>query len=332
MNIHSAGQECPTLSGIPRGIGAAGFRYNDKREKEKEKEREKEKAWKKKGGRGEDDDILETPISGSLKIKKFKMDDIPPVPPIPSIPATPGIVPSTPIGGSFFDVPRDGAGNGSKANLPQPHPFAGISSTSLALSAPHPGGWSSLLENWFSRGVGCPEAGGLSVIEPDRPLPPPVGTTSGTSLVLSDPFEGDGASSHTGKSHINGNVNGNGFANGSMSPYSLSVPEKPSTPVPPSSSSPSPSPSPSGQKEPGHHRKKSMSKPGFYRAITPLSPSHWHLHEAVVGSQRLGPYELAHKERMMGIYLAVYVHRDVRHLVRGALLVFLFMRHGLVLT
>ena len=32
---------------------------------------------------------------------------------------------------------------------------------------------------------------------------------------------------------------------------------------------------------------------------------------------RMGPYELLVKERLMGIYTAVYVHRDVRSLVRG---------------
>jgi hypothetical protein len=32
---------------------------------------------------------------------------------------------------------------------------------------------------------------------------------------------------------------------------------------------------------------------------------------------KVGPYELLAKERMMGIYLAVYVHRDIRHLVEG---------------
>ena len=32
---------------------------------------------------------------------------------------------------------------------------------------------------------------------------------------------------------------------------------------------------------------------------------------------RLGPYELITKERMMGLYLAVYVHRDSRDLVHG---------------
>ncbi|KAI0048961.1 DNase I-like protein [Auriscalpium vulgare] len=32
---------------------------------------------------------------------------------------------------------------------------------------------------------------------------------------------------------------------------------------------------------------------------------------------RKGPYEMLVKERMMGIYLAVFVHRDARHLVKG---------------
>ena len=31
-----------------------------------------------------------------------------------------------------------------------------------------------------------------------------------------------------------------------------------------------------------------------------------------------GPYELLVKERLMGIYLAIFVHRDAEHLVRGA--------------
>jgi hypothetical protein len=31
-----------------------------------------------------------------------------------------------------------------------------------------------------------------------------------------------------------------------------------------------------------------------------------------------GPYELLVKERLMGIYLAIFVHRDAKHLVRGA--------------
>ena len=36
-------------------------------------------------------------------------------------------------------------------------------------------------------------------------------------------------------------------------------------------------------------------------------------HEA----QRIGPYELLIKERMMGLYLAVFIHREARPFVRG---------------
>jgi hypothetical protein len=43
-----------------------------------------------------------------------------------------------------------------------------------------------------------------------------------------------------------------------------------------------------------------------------------------------GPYEMLVKERMMGLYLAVFVHRDAKHLVRGAsLLSFFFSRNSL---
>jgi hypothetical protein len=31
-----------------------------------------------------------------------------------------------------------------------------------------------------------------------------------------------------------------------------------------------------------------------------------------------GPYEMLVKERLMGIYLAIFVHRDAKHLVLGA--------------
>jgi hypothetical protein len=33
--------------------------------------------------------------------------------------------------------------------------------------------------------------------------------------------------------------------------------------------------------------------------------------------ERKGPYEILIKERMMGLYLAVFIHRDIKHLVRG---------------
>ncbi len=35
---------------------------------------------------------------------------------------------------------------------------------------------------------------------------------------------------------------------------------------------------------------------------------------------RRGPYQLLTKERLMGIYLAVYIHRDIQSLVKGAIL------------
>jgi len=47
---------------------------------------------------------------------------------------------------------------------------------------------------------------------------------------------------------------------------------------------------------------------GFPKPLTPRVPSK---------ESRKGPYQLLTKERMMGIYLAVYVHRDIRPLVRG---------------
>ncbi|KAI0029113.1 hypothetical protein K488DRAFT_89071 [Vararia minispora EC-137] len=37
----------------------------------------------------------------------------------------------------------------------------------------------------------------------------------------------------------------------------------------------------------------------------------------VPGRERKGPYEMLVKERMMGLYLVVFVHRDARHLVQG---------------
>ena len=39
-------------------------------------------------------------------------------------------------------------------------------------------------------------------------------------------------------------------------------------------------------------------------------------HRLKVGTR--GPYEMLIKERLMGIYLAIFVHRDAKHLVRGA--------------
>jgi hypothetical protein len=42
------------------------------------------------------------------------------------------------------------------------------------------------------------------------------------------------------------------------------------------------------------------------------------LHERVAGKEQWkGPYQPLIKHRMMGLYLTVYIHRDIRSLVRG---------------
>ena len=38
---------------------------------------------------------------------------------------------------------------------------------------------------------------------------------------------------------------------------------------------------------------------------------------ARINAHKKGPYELLVKERMMGLYLAIFIHRDIRDLVRG---------------
>jgi len=52
----------------------------------------------------------------------------------------------------------------------------------------------------------------------------------------------------------------------------------------------------------------------------PQSPAHPNLKRRIstkaVVSQK-GPYDILIKERMMGLYLAVYIHREIKHLVRG---------------
>ncbi|KDQ14339.1 hypothetical protein BOTBODRAFT_32806 [Botryobasidium botryosum FD-172 SS1] len=306
-----AGQECPTLSGMPRGIGAAGFRY-EKRDKDKDKEI---------ASKMREDDSADLLPSGSIKVKKSKYDEdggrI-------SVPPTPGIQPSTPPSGGFLgglDLKEALLSKSNLAAQPQPHQFAGMSSTSLAPSMPHPGGWSAILDNWFVRGIGCASA--VSESDHDRLS----FVTPGLSTHLDDPFD-DHASGINVNNNITANVSvpsSNGPRNShehapldggnttGFSPSTLGVPapEPPLTPL---------SITPPGHRESlSHYRRKSISRPGFKRAITPLSPAAWNTQSPEsVGAQKLGPYELVSKERMMGIYLAVYVHRDVRHLVRGA--------------
>ena len=113
----------------------------------------------------------------------------------------------------------------------------------------HAMGWSAILEDYFSRGVGSAE----------------------TSPALSTPM----ATPSTSKQ-----VNSNRLTS-SLSPEHLHPPACPA--------------------QPGSNNKNVVAKP-------PQGGPH---------APHLGPYELITKERMMGLYLAVYVHRDSGDLVHG---------------
>ena len=131
-------------------------------------------------------------------------------------------------------------------------PLPAITSTptpSIKEKENHTMGWSGILEDYFSRGIGSVE----------------------TSPALSTPVAIPSASKQVNKnSHTS-----------SSSPEHLQPPAYPALP--------------------GSIHKNVVLKP-------PQGGPHAH---------RLGPYELITKERMMGLYLAVYVHRDSRDLVHG---------------
>ena len=59
------------------------------------------------------------------------------------------------------------------------------------------------------------------------------------------------------------------------------------------------------------------SIPGFPISVTSSVPDLKQRDAARTPPERKGPYEILIKERMMGLYLAVYVHRDIKHLVQG---------------
>ncbi|TFY82780.1 hypothetical protein EWM64_g1237 [Hericium alpestre] len=63
----------------------------------------------------------------------------------------------------------------------------------------------------------------------------------------------------------------------------------------------------------GHHLKEALKESD--RAFSDGDLKRRPTHKSV--EHRKGPYEMLVKERMMGIYLAVFVHRDARHLVDG---------------
>lgn len=63
---------------------------------------------------------------------------------------------------------------------------------------------------------------------------------------------------------------------------------------------------------PGNRPRKANGEPQ-----SPMPPNLKRRISTKAAISQKGPYEFLIKERMMGLYLAVYVHREVRHLVRG---------------
>lgn len=219
----SAGQECPSVSGLPMAFGA-GYKVL---EKDKEK-----RAHKKK--KGEDD----------KRSNSSPHETLPLLPPDPFSPMTSNYSSTSNLEGG--------------ANQHQRH------------SAPHPGGWSSVLEDWFVRGVGSVE--GARSME-------------------------DAIASHSGDT---------GLAPNSQAPslgraLSDSVIHKHSQSI--------------------HvltDAGRGASTQGLpYIDRNPHDESYENSAPSTLFQQSLGPYELACKERMMGIYLAVYIHRDVMPFLRG---------------
>lgn len=53
------------------------------------------------------------------------------------------------------------------------------------------------------------------------------------------------------------------------------------------------------------------------KPTSPDTPTLSSSEDASQQSYSLAPYELLEKDRLLGVYMAIYVHRDIRHLVRG---------------
>jgi hypothetical protein len=238
LRVVRAGQECPTVSGLPMGIGA-GLRP-------KEPEKEKEKKMKKRPN----EDGQEKSTSLSVSPSQAALST-------PSLPSSETEAKPTLESSSGPDGQSPPLSDSPLTNVP---PAA--SQTDLnAAHALHLGGWSAILDDWFAKGVGS-----LDGVVPLSPNPPSAWTST------SPPSSAPPHSPH----HFHG------------IPFSPDV-----TPVPHDGIE-------TRWRFPPH-------TPGdrMFAAESSRSPN------------RHGPYELLCKERLMGIYLAIYVHRDVKPLVRS---------------
>ncbi|KAF8688920.1 phosphoglycerate mutase, partial [Rhizoctonia solani] len=126
----------------------------------------------------------------------------------------------------------------------------------------HSSGWSALLEDWYSKGLGAKR---FSLEDWQMP----------TSPVMAAP----------------------------PSPVPSRSPSLPALPLPPAI------PDPAKLTVPPSPRRMSTLIHGH-----PLSN---HSNGHAISPTEQGPYTLVAKERLMGIYMAVYVHRETRSLVRG---------------
>ncbi|CAE6381115.1 unnamed protein product [Rhizoctonia solani] len=150
------------------------------------------------------------------------------------------------------------------AELPPTKDVPPSTPTLQATNLPHTGqvqhssGWSALLEDWYSKGLGAKRFS----LE-DWQIP----TSPGTAIP--------------------------------PSPAPSRSPSLPGLPLPPII------PDPAKLAVPPSPRRTSTLVPGHYSNGYTTFPA------------EQGPYVLVAKERLMGIYLAVYVHRETRSLVRG---------------
>lgn len=253
----SAGQECPSLSGLPMAFGA-GYKIYDR---------------EKKPHKRSDSKALSDP------------------------PAT-----TTPNGGLVLSSSPELLLN-HLSSSPNNHIASASDLALTSHNAPHPGGWSYLLDDWLVRGNKTQRRKSSS------PIP-------GVNGV-------DSAPPHSPTSVI---------SDSSKQPWlspSAGVITKPPGSI--TSSDPSEVDNPGGLAPPHIAREALMTRsitepvgdaPIIRRPVPParsgtnFSPVKAHSTPAEANPS-VGPYELAVKERMMGIYLAVYVHRDLKHLVKG---------------
>ncbi|CCO30488.1 phosphoglycerate mutase [Rhizoctonia solani AG-1 IB] len=137
-----------------------------------------------------------------------------------------------------------------------------VQSTNLPGQIQHSSGWSALLEDWYSKGLGAKR---FSLEDWQVP----------TSPAMAAP----------------------------PSPVPSRSPSLPALPLPPTI------PDPAKLTVPPSPRRMST----LIHGLPHSNYSNGH----VASSTEQGPYTLIAKERLMGIYMAVYVHRETRSLVRG---------------